>query len=73
MKHGINNSGIDTKRGVRNIHAESQNRRRFRNTAVGNLAWTVDGKFAHDWIDFKGFENRGLTTAAIQVGLTLTR
>ena len=44
-----------------------------RDTAFGNLAWTVDGEFAHDWIDFEGFEDRGLATAAVQVGLTLTR
>jgi hypothetical protein len=44
-----------------------------RNTAIGNIAWTVDGELAHDWIDFHGFENRGLATAAVQIGLTLTR
>jgi len=44
-----------------------------RHTALGNMQWTLDGEFAHDWVDFGGFEKRGLGTAAILFGFMLSR
>jgi hypothetical protein len=44
-----------------------------RNTVLGNLQWTVDGEFAHDWVNLGGFEKRGLGTASILFGFLLAR
>lgn len=44
-----------------------------RHTALGLMQWTLDGEFAHDWVDFGGFEKRGLGTAAILFGFMLSR
>ena len=44
-----------------------------RNSPLGDLQWTVDLEFAHDWIDFSNFEQRGLATGALLFGFTLMR
>lgn len=44
-----------------------------RSSPLGDLQWTIDGEFAHDWIDFGNFENRGLATASLLFGLMVVR
>jgi hypothetical protein len=44
-----------------------------RNTGLGIMQWTCDAEFAHDWIDFEGFESGGLSTASVLFGFMLSR
>lgn len=44
-----------------------------RSSALGDMQWTLDGEFAHDWVDFSRFEKRGLGTASVLFGFLLTR
>ena len=44
-----------------------------RHAALGDFQFTVDGEFAHDWINFDGFESRGLATASLMFGFMFTR
>ena len=43
-----------------------------RNVGSGIMQLTVDGEFAHDWIDLDGFKNGGLGTASILFGFLLS-
>lgn len=44
-----------------------------RNSPIGDCQWTLDGEFAHDWVDFEGFEQRGLATASLLFGFMVAR
>ena len=43
-----------------------------RHTNRGIMQLTVDGEFAHDWINFAGFDSGGLGTASILFGFLFT-
>ena len=44
-----------------------------RSSPLGDLQWTIDGEFAHDWIDLSNFEERGLATASLLFGFMVVR
>ena len=44
-----------------------------RNSELGCMQMTLDAEFAHDWVNLKGFENRGLATATIFFGVMFSR
>ncbi|HMP07273.1 MAG TPA: hypothetical protein PJ982_13050, partial [Lacipirellulaceae bacterium] len=44
-----------------------------RNTAAGSIAWTLDAELANDWIEFGGWDRGSLGTAAITLGVMLSR
>ncbi|TWU24766.1 hypothetical protein Pla144_36520 [Bythopirellula polymerisocia] len=44
-----------------------------RSSPLGDLQWTIDGEFAHDWIDISNFEKRGLATASLLFGFMVVR
>ncbi len=44
-----------------------------RDTSIGSIAWTVDGEFSNDWIEFDNFESGSLGTASVMVGFMLSR
>jgi hypothetical protein len=44
-----------------------------RDTTVGSTAWTLDGEFANDWIEFDGWGRGSLGTASISLGFMLSR
>lgn len=44
-----------------------------RSSPIGDCQWTLDGEFAHDWVNFEGFERRGLATASLLFGFMVAR
>jgi hypothetical protein len=44
-----------------------------RDVSLGDLRLTIDTELAHDWIDFKNFEDAGLGTASILCGFSIAR
>ncbi|HYO23514.1 MAG TPA: hypothetical protein VEQ85_01040 [Lacipirellulaceae bacterium] len=45
----------------------------MRQTRAGSVAWTLDGEFANDWVQFGGFGGGSLGTASVMLGVMLSR
>lgn len=44
-----------------------------RDLSIGSVAFVVDGEFANDWVNFKGFHEGSLVTAAVTCGVMFSR
>jgi hypothetical protein len=40
---------------------------------AARLSFLIDGEISNDWINLKGFANKGLPTASLLLGVNLSR
>jgi hypothetical protein len=44
-----------------------------RQYAIGHIQWTLDGQYAHDWIDIGGRWDGDLSVGSVMMGFMLSR